>query len=136
MTTRPLAVSKSLPCAAGDDDDAAAGRAGGRLDHEFAAVAEHLQKPPHVAVAADDGVRVGHGDAVRVADFLGDRLVVDARIEPAGIALLDERQVALIDAQHAAAFEFVGPDPESAACARSWLTSRSSRPGRGTATAR
>ena len=69
---------------------------------------------PDVAVAADDGVRFRHRDAVGVANFLGDRLVVDARVESARIALLDERQVAVVDAEHAGAFELVGPDAQSA----------------------
>ena len=122
--------------AAGDDDDAAAGGAGGGLDHELAAVAEHLQEPPHVAVAADDRVGVRHGDAVGVADFLGDRLVVDARVEPARIAFLDEGQVALVDAQHPGAFQLVGPDPESAMRGAHGVFLTVGRPGRGTATAR
>ena len=101
--------------AAGDDDDAATGGARGRLHDELAAVADQLGEAADVAVAADDGVRFGHGNAVLVADLLRDRLVVDARVQRARVALLDERQVALVDAEDAGLFQLVRPGEQRAA---------------------
>src|SRR5690606_16037530 len=69
--------------ASSDDNDAPARRARRRLDHELRAVANDLPKSLHIAVATNDTVRIRHGNAGRMANFLRDRLVVDARIQRA-----------------------------------------------------
>ena len=112
--TRPLGVSKSLPFrrAMTMMPRPAAPDAGFTTNSLRSPMNFH--EPPHVAVAADDRVRLRHRNAVRVTDVLRDGLVVDARIERARIAFLDERQVAVIDAQDAALAQLVRPDKQPA----------------------
>src|SRR5215212_8416482 len=99
---------------AGDDNDSTASRARGGFDDELTAVANQLGEAAHVAPAADDGISFRHGDAVLVADLFGDRFVVDAREARSRIGLLNERQVAAIDAEHAGLFQLVGPSEQRA----------------------
>ncbi len=70
---------------AGDDDDPSARAAGSRLDDELRPIAREFEKPPHVAVALDQGVGFRHGDARRPAEALGEVLLIDPRIKAAGV---------------------------------------------------
>ena len=70
--------------AAGDDDDSAAGRARSGFHNELVSVADELGEPPQVAVAADDRIRFWDGDAVLMANLLGNGFVVDAGVERGG----------------------------------------------------
>src|SRR4051795_2053059 len=85
--------------AASNDDDAAACGTRRGLDHELIPIANKFSKSPDIATAPNNSVCLGDGNTVLMADLLGQRFIVDARIERARVARLNKRHVAMIDAQ-------------------------------------
>ncbi len=100
------------PVVPGDDDDPAARAARRRLDDEFRPVAGKIQEPFHVAVALDQGVGLGHGDAGRVADGLGDVLFVHAGIEARGFSGRTKRPLRRLMPTMPACFNSLGQAQE------------------------
>jgi len=141
-----------VAAAPGDDEDAVAARAVRRLDHELLAMGDLLVQLGDLVLLAHHGVQLGHRQAGRERQVLGDELVVDARIELArvvhqyeiGVALADAHQPLLAQAPgDAGQAEHGAPTPPASAPAlparRRSAAARGRRPrapGRGSGTAR
>src|SRR4051812_23808840 len=97
------------PATARDNNNAAAAGTRGRLDDEFATVADQLPKTTDVAAAANNGIRFGDRDTVLSTDLFCNRFVVDKRIQSARVAGLNECHVALVDAEHSSLLQLMRP---------------------------
>ena len=80
-------------------EDAVATAALGRLDHAAVALGHDLRESAHLALVCDDAVQVGNGHTGSSREFLGQGLVIDARIEAPRVETHDVIGIALVQAE-------------------------------------
>src|SRR5690606_4684677 len=90
----------AVPSAA-DDDDAVAPAAARRFDRELLERLEPPLEPCGLVLRADDIEQRGHGYSVAAQHLLAADLVVDERIEAAGIVHGDVAAVSSVATEHA-----------------------------------
>ena len=83
------------------------------FDDEFTTLANDARKLDEMAMFLQDSVGFRYRNAVFLTDFLGDQLVINARIEVSRVFLEDVRDVEAIDTEDTALFELLGPRPET-----------------------
>src|SRR5208283_4303860 len=109
----PAGRDEFLAIMLSDDHDPPTRTSGSRLNDEVGPVAGKFEKPPHVAVALDQGICLGNGNARGMTDPLRHVFFIDPRVESAAVQRQDVLPIAAIDADDAPAFQLARPGPES-----------------------
>ena len=105
LAREPETVSLAS-AAPGYDQNAVATASVCRLDDETVSMLDELYKLSDLALILDDAVKVGNGHTRLERKFLGQCLVVNARVQAARIHAHDVLGIAFIEAEHAGFTQF------------------------------